>query len=452
MTKVMDQRGYQKYWNEERETLDPEKRNEIILNRIQKQLDYVYHTLPFYRKHYDNHNFKPSDVKTIEDFSRKVPIITKKMLVADQLENPTFGSYAGPFKSNEIARIQGSSGTSGTPTFYQVSKEDWERAAEIHAMAMWSTGLRPDDVIQIGFPFSLFFGGWGVLQGAERIGSTIFPLGAIESDKHLDLIERIKPSTFSGTVSYCMHLLMKAKEKGIDLQESSVTRLIAGGEIGASLPHTKEILTNGWNASLHDAGSTSEMYPFMTSTACESQSGVHLYQDEVFTEIVSGDDPHQPIAMGERGAIVYTHLWRQSQPMIRFWPGDESFMTDEPCSCGRTYPRLPHGVLGRLDDMLVIRGTNIYPSAIENIVRSLSWSSAEYQIIVDKKGALDEMLVKIEYKNERREDQRLQMENEAKELFKTKLGIRIGVELIEQGSLPETIFKARRVVDNRKTS
>lgn len=441
---------YKKYWNEERETLAPAKRNTIILERIKEQLEYVYNTLPFYRKHYDRHNFKPSDVKTLEDFTTKVPVITKKMLVEDQKENPIFGSYAGEFEPEEIVRIQGSSGTSGIPTLYQVSKKDWERASELHAMALWSTGLRPHDTIQISFPFSLFFGGWGILQGAEQIGSTVFPLGAIDTDRHLEMIERIQPSTFVGTPSYLLHLLNKAKEKRIDLSKSSVVRLIAGGEAGASLPSTKEVLSTGWGASLIDTGSTSEMYPFMTSTSCIAQAGVHLYQDEVFTEIVSVENSNIPIPIGERGAVVYTHLWRKSQPMIRFWPGDESFMTDEQCTCGRSYPRLPQGILGRLDDMLIVRGANIYPSAIENCVRSLSWSGAEYQIIVDKKGALDEMTINIEYQNDYSDNQLAYFKKEAEELLKGKLGIRVKVDVIKKGILPETVFKARRVIDNRK--
>lgn len=445
----MNSVNYKKYWNEERETLNPEVRNKLILKRIKDQLEYVYNNLPFYRKHYDNHNFKPSDVKTLEDFTTKVPIITKKMLVEDQKNNPIFGSYAGQFKPEEIARIQGSSGTSGTPTFYQVSKDDWERASEMHAMALWSTGLRPTDTIQFGFAFSMFFGGWGILQGAEKLGATIFPLGATESDKHLDLIERLQPSTFVGTISYCMHLLDKARSRGIDLSQSSVKRIIAAGETGASLPNTRKIVTKGWGASLFDTGSTSEMYPFMTNTSCEAQEGVHLYQDEVFTEIVNSEDPHSSMPMSEKGAVVYTHLWRKSQPMIRFWSGDESYMTDEPCSCGRTYPRLPQGVLGRIDDMLIIRGVNIYPSAIENAVRSLDWSGAEYQIILDKKGSLDEMTINIEYQNQYKNDNLQSFEGEAAKLFKNKFGVRVGVNLVEQGIIPETVFKARRVVDNR---
>ncbi|WP_199256769.1 phenylacetate--CoA ligase family protein [Alteribacillus sp. YIM 98480] len=447
---VTTERGYKKYWNEERETMEPKEREKVILKKIQQQLHYVYDALPFYKKLYDKHNFHPNDVKTLQDFTEKVPIVTKKMLVEDQQENPLFGSYAGDFTQDEIARIQGSSGTSGTPTFYQVSKEDWKRAAEIHAMAQWAAGVRPDDIVQIGFPFSLFFGGWGVIQGAERLGATVFPLGPMESEKQLELMQKIKSTVFSATPSYCLHLANKAEDLKMNLSEGSVNRLIVGGEAGGSLASTKQVLNNEWGASVHDVASTSEMYPFQTNVECEAQAGVHVCTDEVYTEIVNKDDSNEGVEMGERGAIVYTHLWRKSQPMIRFWPGDESYMSEERCSCGRTYPKLPEGVLGRLDDMLVIRGANVYPSAIENIVRSFHWSGPEYQIIVEKRGALDEMKLVIEKqklpKNELTVEQ---MRNEAEYLFKKQLGIRVPVEIKKQGELPETIFKAKRVVDKR---
>jgi phenylacetate-CoA ligase len=443
---------FKTYWDEERETLAPEKRNQIILNRIQEQLHYVYNTLPFYKRIYDEHHFKPEDVKTLEDFTTKVPIITKKMLVEDQQKNPIYGSYAGDFKEEEIARIQGSSGTSGTPTFYQVSQEDWKRAADVHAMAQWCAGIRPDDVVQISFPFSLFFGGWGVIQGAERLGATVFPLGPVESEKQLELMNQIGSTVFSATPSYCMHLINKAKELGFNLKENTIKRLLVGGEAGGSLKGPKNLIANGWNASVHDCASASEMYPFQTNVECEAQQGVHVFNDEVYAEIVEKEDANSPVSMGEKGAIVYTHLWRKSQPMIRFWPGDESYMSEQSCSCGRTYPMLPEGVLGRLDDMIVVRGANIYPSAIENIVRKFSWSGPEYQVIVNKKGAMDEIKVIIE-QNHLSIQEKLDpigMKTEAEYHFKKQLGIRVQIDIHPQGTLPETIFKAKRVVDRRK--
>lgn len=457
----LDGRGYKRYWDEPRETMDPREREKLILERIKHQLAYVYDQVPFYRRHYDAHGFKPEQVETLEDFTTKVPVITKKMLVEDQREHPVFGSYAGPFEQADIARIQGSSGTSGAPTFYCVSRADWERSREVTALAMWALGARPGDIAQIGFPFSLFFGGWGPLQGLEHIGATVFPLGNIESRRHLELMQKVGSTIFSGTPSYCMHLIGVAEEMGIDLAASSVNRLIVGGEPGGSLPGTKEALTDGWGASVHDSGSTSEMYPFNTNVESEAHEGVLLINDEVYSEIVDRDDANVPVPHGTRGAIVYTHLWRQSQPMIRFWCGDETYMLhDGPTSDGRTYPRLPEGILGRLDDMLIIRGANIYPSAVETVLRQCDGLGPEFQMLVEKRGTMDELTVRVELTPEVARgtaelsaggagDARERLRKDAEGRLSRSLQIRIPVELLEPGTLEPTVFKARRVVDRR---
>ncbi len=450
----LDSRGYRRYWDEERETRDPRERDKLILERIKHQLAYVYAELPFYRRHYDAHGFKPDDVQTLEDFTTKVPVIKKSMLVEDQREHPVFGSYAGDHGRDGIARIHGSSGTSGTPTFYCVSRRDWERSREVTALAMWALGARPDDIAQIGFPFSLFFGGWGVLQGLERIGATVFPLGNIDSERHIELMHRVGSTIFSGTPSYCQHLLVKAAALGHDLAESPVNRLIVGGEPGGSLPGTKDVLTTGWNASVHDSGSTSEMYPFNTNVESEAHEGVLLINDEVFSEVVDRDDPNVPVPHGTRGAIVYTHLWRESQPMIRFWAGDETYMVhDGPTSDGRTYPRLPEGIIGRLDDMLIIRGANIYPSAVETVLRQCDGLGPEFEILVDTKGTMDEMTVRVELAGDvprDGEEVRGRIRADAEARLSRSLQIRIPVELVAPGELPPTVFKARRVTDRRR--
>jgi len=460
----LDSRGYKRYWDEPRETMDPRERDKLILERIKHQLAYVYDQLPFYRRHYDAHGFKPEHVQTLEDFTTKVPVITKKMLVEDQREHPVFGSYAGPFEQDDITRIQESSGTSGTPTFYCVSRADWERSREVTALAMWALGARPCDIAQIGFPFSLFFGGWGPLQGLEHIGTTVFPLGNIDSKRHLELMQRVGSTIFSGTPSYCLHLIGVAQEMGIDLADSTVNRLIVGGEPGGSLPGTKEALTNGWNASVHDSGSTSEMYPFNTNVESEAHEGVLLINDEVFSEIVDRDDANVPVPHGTRGAIVYTHLWRQSQPMIRFWCGDETYMLhDGPTSDGRTYPRLPEGILGRLDDMLIIRGANIYPSAVETVLRQCEGLGPEFQMVVETRGTMDEMTVRVELTPDAArgaaelspdgaDDTRERIRKDAETRLARSLQIRIPVELLEPGTLEPTVFKARRVDDRRKAA
>jgi phenylacetate-CoA ligase len=450
----LDDRGYRRYWDEERETLDPREREKLILERIKHQLAYVYSELPFYRRHYDAHGFKPDDVQTLEDFTTKVPVIKKKMLVEDQRENPVFGSYAGVESPDDIGRIHGSSGTSGTPTMYCVSRKDWERSREVTALAMWALGARPCDIVQIGFPFSLFFGGWGPLQGFEAIGATVFPLGNIDSQRHLELMQKVRSTIFSATPSYCQHLIGTAAKLGIDLKESTIERLVVGGEPGGSLPGTKEVLSEGWGAGVYDSGSTSEMYPFNTNVTAVPENGVTLINDEVYSEVVDRDDPNVPVEHGTRGGIVYTHLWRESQPMIRFWCGDETYMVhDWPTSDGRTYPRLPEGIIGRLDDMLLIRGANIYPSAVETVLRRVDGLGPEFEILVDRKGAMDEMSVRVELTEDAAksmsDERRSQVAAHAGAELKRELNVRVPVELLEPGTLPATVFKARRVVDRR---
>ncbi|PYE19318.1 phenylacetate-CoA ligase [Williamsia limnetica] len=436
-------------------------RAKVILERIVHQLHYVYDELPFYREHYDRHGFTPDMVGSLEDFATKVPAINKKMLVADQAAHPIFGSYTKFDGYEGIARIHGSSGTSGTPTMYAVSQADWDRAAEVHAMAQWCAGVRPDDLVQVGFPFGLFFGGWGVVQGVEAIGAALFPLGVTDSEKHLEFIRRLQPTVFSATPSYCLHLISVASKMGISLRESSVKTLLIGGEPGGSLPGTKRLLEEGWGARAIDAGSTSEMYPFQTNVGCQSGTGTHIISDEVYPEIVAPTDHNSPLREGTRGAIVYTHLWRESQPMIRFAPGDESFLDNSVCSCGRTYPRMPEGVLGRLDDMLLIRGANIFPSAIETCLRSVEGFDVEFEIHVRTEGALDEIEVRAEYDpvwlagNARDSSGKgaalAELVAEGEKTMKKVNGIRIPITLVEPGTLDRTVFKARRVVDRRAT-
>lgn len=449
----LDDRGFPRFWDEERETRSPAERDRIILERIQHQLRYAYAELPFYRRHYDAHGFHPDQVRSLEDFTTKVPVITKKMLIADQREHPPFGSYTPELVPGQIARIHGSSGTSGTPTMYAVSHGDWRRAADVHAMAQWCAGIRPDDLVQVGFPFGLFFGGWGVVQGAERIGATVFPLGVTESERHLELITTLGSTVFSATPSYCIHLLSVAERLGIDLAARSVRRILVGGEPGGSLPGTRKIIEEGWGAIASDAGSTSEMYPFQTSVGCEAGTGTHLITDEVYTEVVTADDLNAPVPIGDRGAVVYTHLWRESQPMIRFAPGDETYLATDPCPCGRTYPRLPEGILGRLDDMLVIRGANVFPSAVETGLRTVPELGPEFRIRVSKVGALDEMTVEAELTPRAWDsvsaDERAELVRRIEDALRRSVHIRVPVTLLEPGALPETTFKARRVLDER---
>lgn len=446
--------GYRRYWDEERETLPRARRDEVILERVQHQLHRAYATLPFYREHYDAHGFHPDQVRTLADFTEKVPVVTKKMLVAEQAAHPPFGRYLG-VERGQLARIHGSSGTMGHPTMYGVSVRDWRRAGEASAMGLWCAGFRPDDVVQVTFPFTLFFGGWGNVQALELMGACVFPTGAmVATDRQIELLGELGCDALVATPSYLVHLARRAVELGAEPGRSSVGLTLVGGEPGGSIPSVRARLGELWGgADVIDgaAGSTSEMYPFLTNIGCldDPDGGVHLFQDENYTEVVSTDDPHVPVPVGTPGATVATHLWRESQPMIRFWMGDEGVLSDEPCPCGRTYPKLPRGVFGRLDDMLVVRGANVYPSAVEAVVRDTAGTGTEFRIVVDRPADLDELTVQVERDAGLPVDRSAALAAELESRLRVALAVRVPVTVVEPGSLEAQTFKARRVVDRR---
>lgn len=448
------QTGYKRFWDEERETMPVRARDALILSRVQAQLHYAYEKLPFYRNHYDAHGFHPDQVRSLEDFTTKVPVITKKMLVENQKEHPPFGTYLGA-ERDELARIHGSSGTTGTPTMYGVSRTDWARGGQVNAMGLWCAGIRPDDLVQITYPFSLFFGGWGVLDAVELIGATAFPTGSVvPTDRQIELMHDLTCDVLTGTPSYVAHLGRRAAEMGYDPSEFRIALSIVGGEPGGSIPSVRSKISGSWDgAAVVDvsAGSTSEMYPFIANVGCIEQQdgGVHLFQDENYTEIVSDDDPNVPVPAGQQGATVATHLWRRSQPMIRFWMGDVSVLDDEPCSCGRTYPRLPRGVFGRIDDMLIIRGANVYPSAVESAVRATAGAGAEFRIIVDRPNELDEMIVEVEAAPDLDTGDYGRLEGDLAKRMQLAVNVRVPVKVVPPGTHETQTFKARRVVDNR---
>jgi phenylacetate-CoA ligase len=391
----------------------------------------------------------------LEDFADKIPVVTKDMLRRDQAEHPPFGSYLG-VDPGEVFRIYGSSGTTGTPTLYGISKDDWKHAEDAQAMAVWAMGIRPSDRVHFGFPFSMFIGGWAIMAGCERVGATTFPIGAADSRRHIDLLSQLDSTVFAGTPSYVLHLAEVAQEIGTDLRETALHTVMVGGEPGGTLNGVRNAILEAFGR-LHvvDTGNTSECFPTQMNSSCSDESGVHVFEDEVYLEIVDPTNPHSLVAEGTHGATVYTTLWRRSQPMIRFWAGDETYMVRERCSCGRTYPRLPEGLLGRIDDMLLIRGANVYPSAIENTLRPIPGVGREYRIIVEKRGALDELMIETEYDAQSLSGEwdldgakRRLAEEIAAQLRRT-IGLRCFISVVEPGTFEPMIFKARRVIDKR---
>jgi phenylacetate-CoA ligase len=434
------------YWDRARETMSADERAALILAKTQGVMAWAWERAPFYRTRWQAAGLEPGDVKSLDDFAR-VPTISKADLRADQAANPPFGSYLCVDRS-EIVRVHGTSGTSGRPTAFGWSSDDYERIAEAHARIMWSFGLRPSDTVFIGSIFSLYVGSWGALAGVERLGAAAFPFGAGVPGMTLQAVSwlrQMRPTAFYGTPSYALRIAETARAEGIDPREFGLRIMFFSGEPGAGIPATKRIIEATFGAICIDSGSMGEVTPWMNITECEHRTGMHLWQDIVYAEVL---DPQTmlPVPYGGAGTPVYTQLERRAQPMIRLVSGDLAEWTDAPCPCGRTYPRFPRGIIGRIDDMLVVRGENIYPSAIEDVLHTFDELGTEFEIVITRPQALDELTVVAELAAPCDEDD-LRARIVAR--MKRQIGIRPAIDFAPAGSLRRTDLKSRRVRDER---
>jgi phenylacetate-coenzyme A ligase PaaK-like adenylate-forming protein len=435
------------YWRRELECADPRERDARILRMLQAQVRYAWEKAPFYRRKWQAAGVSPDTLRTLDDLA-KFPVVEKQELRAAQASAPPFGDYLC-IEPDEVARIHGTSGTTGRPTVFGISRDDWERIGEAHARILWGAGVRPHDRVMICSFFSLYLGSWGALRGVERLGATAFPFGAGVAGQTLMGVQwakELKPTAFYSTPSFALHFADTARKDGIDPRSLGIRILFFSGEPGAGIPSTRKLIEETFGGICVDMGSMAEMTPWMTDGECSHRTGMHLWQDIVYTQVC---DPrtHQPVPYGEEGTPVYTHLERTSQPMIRLLSGDRAMWTDEPCPCGRTYPRLPRGIYGRIDDMFIVRGENIYPSAIEEVLRAVPGFGGEFRIIVSRKERMDELLIRAEYGPQVTD--LAAFEKTLRERLQAKCGVRPRLELVPSGTIPRTEFKARRVIDDR---
>ncbi len=444
-----------RYWFAVRETMPAGERERAILQRLREVCAYAYEHAPFYRRKWDDAGFHPSQLKSLEDFEQKVPVVTKKDLRAAQAAHPPFGDYVC-VPETEIFHIHGTSGTTGRPTAFAIGRADWRAIANAHARILWGMGLRPGDMICIAAIFSLYLGSWGALAGAERLGAKAFPFGAGAPGMSARLahwLALMKPQAFYGTPSYAIHLAEVAREEKLDPREFGLKCLFFSGEPGASVPGVKDRIEEAYGARVYDCGSMAEMTPFMHVAGTEqSNQGMLCWQDIVYTEVC---DPHtmRRVPYGSRGTPVYTHLERTSQPMIRLVSGDLTLWVNEPNPCGRTYPRLPQGIFGRIDDMFTIRGENIYPSEIDAALNQLPHYGGEHRIVITREAAMDELLLRVEADAATHQAGAAAIaafRDEVARRLQQMLGIRTQVEIVAPNSLPRTDFKARRVIDDRE--
>ena len=441
-----------RYWFPVRETMPAGERERAILERLQSVCAYAYQHAPFYRRKWDEAGFHPDKLKSLEDFER-VPVVQKKDLREAQARAEPFGDYLC-IPESDVFHIHGTSGTTGRPTAFAIGRDDWRAIANAHARIMWGMGLRPGDTICIAAVFSLYMGSWGALSGAERLGAKCFPFGAGAPGMSARLahwLATIKPTAFYGTPTYALHLAQVARDEGLNPRDFKLKTMFFSGEPGASIPGVRDRIEEIYGARVIDCGSMAEMSPWMNVAGTAETRGLLCWQDVIYTEVCE-PAKFTRVPYGQRGTPVYTHLERTSQPMIRLVSGDLTLWDDAPTECGRTYPRLPQGIFGRIDDMFTIRGENVYPSEIDSALNELPLYGGEHRIIISRDANMDELLLRVEANAgtfAQGDEALARFRSEVERKLSKVLGLRTLVEIAAPNSIPRTDFKARRVVDDR---
>jgi len=362
-----------------------------------------------------------------------VPFTTKQELLQDQAFNPPFGSNL-TYPSENYVRIHQTSGTGGKPLLWLDTQESWDWWLRCWGEVYKGAGVRPGDRVYVAFSFGPFIGFWAAFEGAQRMGATVIPGGGQSSEQRLHAIFERQATVLVCTPTYALRLAEVAHHQSLDLAGGPIRITIHAGEPGASIPETRRRIQEAFGARSFDHAGMTEMGAY--GFECEAQAGLHINEDEFIAEIM---DPETllPVEPGRKGELVLTNLGRVGMPLIRYRTGDLALVSGEPCTCGRAWPRLIGGVLGRADDMITIRGVNVFPSAIENIVRRHP-RVVEFAIDVYRRQEMLELSLKVEVEDS------ADLGPLQQDILKD-LHIRAAVERVPLGSLPRFELKSRRL-------
>lgn len=430
------------YWNPQVERMPVDELKELQEQKLKELVHYVYQHSPFYRKKFDDAGVKPEDIKTLDDV-KKLPFTYKQ----DLRDTYPTGMFCVP--NEQLVRFHVSSGTTGKPTIVGYTKNDIDQWSLSLARALTSIGVGRGDVLQISYGYGLFTGGLGMHYGAEEAGATVLPTSAGNTEKQLELMQDLGTTVLACTPSYMLFMNEAAKQAGISIKDDTKLRL---GVLGAE-PWSEEMRTRIEESSgikAYDIFGTSELSgPLFTE--CTYQDGIHIWADQFLVEIID-PETSEPLPDGEQGELVITTLAKEALPLIRYKIGDLTVKTSEVCKCGRTHPRIMR-VLGRVDDMLIIRGINVFPGQIESVLMNIPEVGEHFMIIVDRENELDTMKVQIEMTDAAFSDKVndiMSLEKKVASSLKSVLNLAVEVELVENGSLPRSMGKSKKVIDNRK--
>lgn len=428
-------------WNEPMECMSAEDMRTMQTERLKSTVNWVYHNTPFYRKKMQQMGLTPDDIQTIDDIT-KLPFTTK----ADLRDNYPYGLMAVPM--SEIVRIHASSGTTGRPTVVGYTRKDLTIWTECMSRAFTAFGAGKHDIFQICYGYGLFTGGLGAHYGAEGIGASVIPMSTGNTAKQLQIMKDFGSTFLCSTPSYALFIADYLKDSGIERSQLS----LKAGAFGAE-PWTQNMrreIESKLAIKAFDLYGLSEICGPGVGYECSAQNGTHLCEDHFYPEIL---DPitEAPLAYGQKGELVFTHLTKQGMPLLRYRTKDLTYLIKEPCECGRTNVRMGK-ILGRCDDMLIIRGVNVFPSQIESVILEIEELEPHYRITVDRVNNTDMIALEVEMKPEAYSDEInriLHLKSKIKERLQSVLGIGVDVKLVEPRSIERSEGKSKRVIDKR---
>ena len=430
-------------WNDEFETLPREAMEALQLKRLRDMVDRVSATVPFYRRKLAEAGYKPGDLRKIQDLSR-LPFTTKD----DLRDNYPFGLFAVPME--RVVRIHASSGTTGKPTVVGYTRRDIETWSELMARTLSCGGTTSGDVVHNAYGYGLFTGGLGAHYGAEKIGAAVIPMSGGNTKRQILIMKDFGSTILLSTPSYALNIAEVMLEEGVDPKELKLKCGLFGAEPWTESMR-KEIERKLHIHALDIYGLSEVIGPGVASECIEEKSGLHVFEDYFVPEII---DPAtgKVLPHGELGELVFTTMTKEAFPVLRYRTRDISRLNPTPCSCGRTLLRMER-ISGRTDDMLIIRGVNVFPSQIESVLMAVEGVEPHYQLIVSREGSLDVLEVQVEVNESIFTDEIKGLESLAKRIehdIKDLLGVSCEVKLVEPKTIQRSEGKAKRVIDNRR--
>lgn len=434
----------QRFWNPYTQTMPRAELDRLHLKKLKALIEYAYERSPMYRSLLDRHKVRPEQIRTMDDFVKRLPFTDKKDVLEAQATSPPFGDALAIPEDFFLQRFA-TSGSTGVPLHIPLTYYSSVLWGESWLYILWGIGLRPRHSFYFPFHWGIFAAFWSAYMGVRRLGGTVISGGGLDSKARIQQILQYRPDAIFATPTYMLYLGEVAREMGVDLRKTSVSYVIVAGEPGGSLPATRQAMEETWGAKAYELYGIAELGP--TNPGCPMQGGVHLCEEWYHALVV--DESGNPVPYGEVGEHIVTSYIQHGQPLIKYRTHDLVRWTDEPCGCGTTWLYYPGGVLGRTDHMIIIKGVNVYPSAVEALLHKVGGLSEHYELHVGREAANDFVTVKVEAKPETSTDRYAALKREAEGILKSTIGVTIGVEIQASGTLPRYELKAKRFFDHR---